>query len=414
MDFARTSTPSRKKYYAVGGGVLGILVLTFALGRLKPAVPVVERQSVLVDAVKRGPLVFQVRGTGTLQPVDVRWITAISDSRVEKVLVFPGTSVKQDTIILELSNPELQQAALDAQWQFKAAEGELISAKARLQETLLDKRASLATVKASDNNARLDLEAQEALAKEGLVARVVLMQTRGKAEELDTRYQIEKDRLKIGEASLVSQLAANQAKVEQARALWTLKQSQVAGLKVRAGLNGVLQLLPVEVGQRLATGSTLAKVAEPTRLKAELKISETQAKDLLIGQPVAIDTRNGVVQGRVIRIDPAVVNGTVTVDASLEGPLPKGARPDLSVEGIVELDRASDALFVGRPVQAQAFGAMGLYKLSPDGSEAVRVKVRLGRGSVSTIEIMEGLLPGDQVILSDTSSWDGADRIRIK
>jgi HlyD family secretion protein len=349
-----------------------------------------------------------------LQPVDVRWITAVSDSRVEKVLVFPGATVKSDTVILELSNPELEQAALDAQWQFKAAEGELTSARARLQETLLDKRASLATVKASDNNARLDLEAQEALAKEGLVARVVLMQTRGKAEELDTRYKIETDRLKLGEDALASQLAANQAKVEQARALWTLKQSQVAGLKVRAGLNGVLQLLPVEVGQRLATGSTLAKVAEPTRLKAELKISETQAKDLLLGQPVAIDTRNGMVQGRVIRIDPAVMNGTVTVDASLEGPLPKGARPDLSVEGIIELDRATDALFVGRPVQAQAFGTMGLYRLSPDGSEAVRVKVRLGRGSVSTIEVLEGLLPGDQVILSDTSSWDGSDRIRIK
>jgi len=418
MDVPRTTPPSRKKYYALGCGLLGILALTFGLGRLKPAVPTVERQSILVDTVKRGPLVFQVRGTGTLQPVDVRWITALSDSRVEKVLVFPGATVKADTVIMELSNPELQQAALDAQWQFKAAEGELVSARARLQEALLDKRAGLATVKASDANARLDLQAQEALAKEGLVAQVVLLQTRGKAEELTTRYQIERERLKIGEDSLNAQLAANLARVEQARALWLLKQSQVEGLRVRAGLNGVLQLLPVQVGQRLATGSTLAKVAEPSRLKAELKISETQAKDLLVGQSVAVDTRNGtgngIVQGKVIRIDPAVVNGTVTVDAGLEGALPKGARPDLSVEGVIELDRAQDALFVGRPVQAQSFGSMGLYRLSPDGAEALRVKVRLGRGSVSTIEIQEGLRPGDQVILSDTSAWDASDRIRIK
>jgi multidrug efflux pump subunit AcrA (membrane-fusion protein) len=240
------------------------------------------------------------------------------------------------------------------------------------------------------------------------------MQSRGRAEELGTRYQIEQDRLRIGEASLNAQLAANQAKVEQAKALWLLKQSQVGALRVRAGLGGVLQLLPVQVGQRLAPGSTLAKVAEPSRLKAELKISETQAKDLQLGQPVAIDTRNGVVQGKVIRIDPAVVNGTVTVDAGLEGALPKGARPDLSVEGIVELDRAADGLFVGRPVQAQAYGTLGLYRLSADGGEAQRVKVRLGRGSVSTIEILEGLNPGDQVILSDTSAWDASDRIRVK
>lgn len=414
MDFAITTPPSRKKYYAWGGAGLGILALTIGLGRLKPAVPSVERQSVLVDVVKRGPMVFQVRGTGTLQPVDVRWITTGFDSRVEKILVYPGTPVKADTVILELSNPELQQAALDAQWQYKAAEGELVSAKARVQEALLDKRASLATVKASHASARMDLEANERLATEGLVARQVLMQARGRAEELTTRYQIEQDRLRIGEGSLTAQLAANSAKVEQAKALWLLKASQVEALKVRAGLKGVLQLLQVQVGQRLAPGSTLAKVAEPTRLKAELRISETQAKDLVIGQLVSVDTRNGVVQGRVARIDPAVVNGTVLVDAGLEGALPKGARPDLSVEGIIELDRAADGVFLGRPVQAQAYGTMGLYRLSPDGSEAQRVQVRLGRGSVSTIEVLEGLKPGDQVILSDTSAWDTSDRIRIK
>jgi HlyD family secretion protein len=414
MDVPRQTKPSRRKLYTYGGGALALVLLTIALARLKPAVPVVERQNLLVDTVKRGPMVFQVRGTGTLVPVNVRWITTNADSRVEKILVFPGAVVKADTVLMELSNPELQQAAQDAQWQFKAAEGEFISAKARFQEALLDKRASLATVKASNTTARMDLEAQEVLGREGLIPRQTVMQTRGRAEELATRFDIEQQRLKLGTESLNAQLAAQQAKVEQARALWTLKQSQVAALKVRAGLAGVLQQLPVQVGQRLAPGSTLAKVAEPSLLKAELKISETQAKDILIGQPVAIDTRNGVVQGKVIRIDPAVQNGTVTVDASMEGALPKGVRPDLSVEGIIELDRANDGVFVGRPVQAQAYGSLGLYKLSPDGSEATRVKVRLGRGSVSSIEILDGLQPGDQVILSDTSGWDTSDRVRVK
>jgi HlyD family secretion protein len=414
MDVPRQVPPSRRKFYLYGGVGLAVVLATLALARLKPAVPTVERQNVLLDTVRRGPMVFQVRGTGTLVPVQVRWLTTSTDSRVEKILVFPGAQVQVDTVIMELSNPELQQAALDAQWQFKAAEGEFISANARIQEALLDKRASLATVKASNTTARMDLEAQEVLGREGLIPRQTVLQTRGRAEELATRYGIEQERLKLGSDSLKAQLAAQQAKVEQARALWQLKQSQVAGLKVRAGLAGVLQQLPVQVGQRLAPGSTLAKVAEPTQLKAELKISETQAKDILIGQPVSIDTRNGVVQGKVIRIDPAVQNGTVTVDASLDGALPKGARPDLSVEGIVELDRAADGLFVGRPVQAQAYGSIGLYRLSADGGEAQRVKVRLGRGSVSAIEILEGLKPGDQVILSDTSGWDSSDRIRLK
>lgn len=414
MDFPRPKQPKRKTYALIGGGVLALAALTVGLGRLRPALPVVERQNLLIDTVRRGAMDFQVRGTGTLQPVDVRWLATSSDCRVERILVLPGTTVKPDTVILELSNPELQQAALDAQWQYKAAEGEYTSAKARVEEALLEKRAALASAKAGHTGAQIDLEAQESLAKEGLVPRNVLMQTRSRAEELDVRYRIEQDRVKIGEASLSAQLAASQAKVEQARALWLLKQEQVAALKVRAGLAGVLQLLPVQVGQRLAPGTTLAKVAEPRSLKAELKVSETQAKDIQAGQAVSVDTRNGVVAGHVMRVDPSVVNGTVTVDAALDGPLPKGARPDLSVEGIIELDHVNDGVFVGRPVQAQAWSTLGLYRLSPDGAEAQRVKVRMGRGSVSSIEILEGLRPGDQVILSDTSAWDASERIRIK
>ena len=414
MDVPRSAKPVRPKRLALGIGLGLLVLLTVVLIRLKPAVPTIERQNLLVDTVRRGPMVFQVRGTGTLVPLEVRWLTTNADSRVEKILVYPGTTVQAETVIMQLSNPELQQAAQDAQWQYKAAEAEFISASAGFQMALLDKRAALATVKAGNASARMDLEAQEVLGKAGLVPRVVVMQTRTRAEELGTRYEIEQERLKIATESMKAQLAAQRAKVEQAKALWTLKQAQVAALQVRAGLNGVLQLVPVQVGQRLSPGTTLAKVAEPTHLKAELKISETQAKDILIGQPVAVDTRNGVVQGRVIRIDPAVTNGTVTVDASLEGPLPKGARPDLTIEGIIELDRVKDGLFVGRPVQAQAYGTLGLYKLSQDAQEAVRVKVKLGRGSVSAIEILEGLNPGDQVILSDSSAWDTSDRVRIK
>jgi HlyD family secretion protein len=414
MDIPRPKQPHHKKYAAIAGGVLALVAVVVALVRLKPALPVAERQNLLIDTVRRGALDFQVRGTGTLQPVDVRWLACNSDCRVERILVYPGTPVKPDTVILELSNPELQQAALDAQWQYKAALGEYTSAKARVQEGLLEKRGTLATAKASNTSAQMDLEAQEVLAKEGLVPHNGLVQAQSRAEESATRFQIEQDRVKIGEASLSAELAASQAKVEQARALLSLKQEQVAALKVRAGLKGVLQLLPVQVGQRLAPGTTLAKVAEPLNLKAELKVSETQAKDIQPGQSVSVDTRNGVVTGHVMRVDPSVVNGTVTVDAALEGPLPKGARPDLSVEGIIELERVSDGVFVGRPVQAQAWSTIGIFRLLPGGSEAQRVKVRLGRGSVSAIEILDGLRPGDQVILSDTSVWDSSERIRIK
>ncbi|HJU82866.1 MAG TPA: efflux RND transporter periplasmic adaptor subunit [Holophagaceae bacterium] len=413
MDVPRQAPPKRRRWLiglAAGGG---LLLLLGALARLKPAAPVAERGSLLIDTVKRGPMVFEVRGTGTLQPLNVRWITASAESRVERIVVWPGSPVKADTVIAELSAPELQQAAQDALWQLRAAEAEYTSAKARLETQLLDIRASLATAKAGQGNARLNLEANERLAKEGLVASQDLARARASAEEQSTRLEIEGSRLKLGEESLKAQLATSQAKVEQARAFYALKLGQVEGLKVKAGLDGVLQQLPLQVGQRIAVGATLAKVAQPEPLKAELKISESQAKDLLIGQKVSIDTRNGLVEGRVLRIDPAVQNGTVTVDASLDGALPKGVRPDLSVEGVVELDRTSSSVFVGRPVQAQSGGAGTVFRILPDG-EAVRVQVRFGRGSVSTIEVLEGLQPGDQIILSDTSAFDGVDRIRLK
>ncbi len=414
MDVQLEPKPKRRKYLvaaAVGGG---LMIATLGLGRLKPAAPVAEKQSLLMDAVKRGPMVFQVRGTGTLVPLNVRWIASNSDARVERILVWPGTAVKADTVILELSNPELQQASQDAMWQFKSAQADYTSAKARLDTQLLDLKASLASAKANFSNAKMTLEANEKLAKEGLVSGQELARSRSVAEELTTRFEIERQRLQISQDTLKAQLASQEAKVQQARALNSLKSEQFNALHVKAGLDGVLQQLPVQVGQRIANGATLARVAQPTPLKAELKISETQAKDLQIGQRVSIDTRNGIVEGKVLRIDPAVQNGTVLVDASLEGTLPKGVRPDLSVEGIIELDRADSGIFMGRPVQAQSNSTVTLFKLSADGSEATRVQVKLGRGSVSSIEILGGLQPGDQVILSDTSQWDGVDRIRLK
>lgn len=413
MDVPRQAPPKRRRWVLAAAAGLGLILLMVALARLKPAAPEADRQSLLIDTVKRGPMVFQVRGTGTLIPLNVRWIAANADSRVEKILVWPGTTVKADTIILELSNPEAQQAAQDALWQMRAAEADYTSAKAKLESQLLDLKASVASAKAAYTNAKMTLEANERLSKAGLVASQDLARAQAAAEELTTRYEIERQRMQIDQDSLKAQLASQEARVQQARALYTLKQGLVDGLRVRAGLDGVLQQLPVQVGQRIAPGGTLAKVAQPTPLKAELKISETQAKDILLGQKASVDTRNGLVEGKVIRIDPSVQNGTVTVDVSLDGPLPKGARPDLSVEGIIELDHADNAIFVGRPVQAQSNSEGTLFKLTSSG-EAIRTKVRYGRGSVSTIEVLDGLKPGDQVVLSDASQWDGSDRIRIK
>ncbi len=406
MDVPRQTPPSRRKYYLGAACGLALLLLVIGLGRLKPAAPSVERGSLLIDGVKRGAMVFQVRGTGTLVPVDVRMITAQVPCMVERIVLFPGTEVQPGSVIAELSSPELRQAAEDALWQLRRAEADY-------EVDRLNQRAQLNSAKANAQEGRAVLRATERLQKEGLQSDLDVLRAKVKSEESTGRLASEEARMALFEAQ-PGRVAPARARLEQARALYALKREQLDSLKVRAGMAGILQLVPLQVGQQLAPGANLAKVAKPRPLKAELKISETQAKDVQIGQSVEIDTRNGLVKGRVIRIDPSVQNGTVTVDASLEGELPKGARPDLSVEGIIELDRVNDGTFVGRPVQAQAHGTLSLFKLSPDGREATRVKVRLGRGSVSTIEIVEGLRPGDQVILSDTSAWDGSDRIRLK
>jgi HlyD family secretion protein len=417
MDIPRPSQARSRRIRRIvyfSAALVAVALISLGLSRLKPAAPSVERATVWIDTVKRGPMVRQVRGLGTLVPEEIRWIPAAQDGRVERILTLPGTEVKADTVLLELSNPELRQAALEAELQLKAAEAGYTDLKVRLRSQLLDQQALVATAEANHKQAKLRAEADEVLAKEGLTSEMNLKISQAQDEEMVTRLKIEKERLEIAAESVTAQLAVKQAEVDQQRALHGLKQEQVRALRVRPGLSGVLQQLPVQVGQRVTPGTTLAKVAQPEKLKAELKIAETQAKDIQLGQPATIDTRNGIIAGKVIRIDPAVQNGTVTVDVGLSGSLPKGARPDLSVDGTIELEHLDDVIYVGRPAYGQSDSVVGLFKLEDEGDSAVRSPVKLGRSSVNTIEILSGLKPGDQVILSDMSQWDSVDRVRLK
>jgi HlyD family secretion protein len=405
----------RLRRIALGvGGALGILLITLGLSRLKPAAPSVDRATVWVDAVKRGPMLRQVRGLGTLVPEDIRWIAATTESRVERIVILPGTTVKAETVILELTNPELEQTALEAELQLRAAEAQLSSERVRLESVRLDQEAAAARVQSEFHQAKLRADTDEQLARQGLVADLTRQLSHVAAEELSHRNEVEAQRLAINADSIRAQLAFQQAQVDQRRALARLRRSQVQALHVPAGIDGVLQLVPVEVGQRVAPGTNLARVARPDRLKAVVRIIETQAKDVQPGQVASIDTRNGVAEGHVARVDPSVQNGTVSVDITFDGAaLPKGARPDLTVDGTIELERLADVMFMARPAQGQPDSQVGLFRLVPGTSEAVRVKVRLGRASVNTIEVLDGLAVGDNVVLSDTSAWDAYDRIRL-
>jgi len=420
MDIARPdqSRKRRRRRLLLGATAVAVIgLITVGLSKLQPAAPSVEKGSIWMDTVKRGQMLRQVRGNGTLVPEQIQFVQADTDGRVERILILPGAEVKPDTMLLELSNPELKQAAFDAEWQLKAAEAQLIKLKVQLESDRLTQKAATATLKSDFEQAKLEAEADESLCKLGLVPILVSKRSRAKADDLGTRLEIEEERLRISVDSAKAQVAAQEADLEKAKALLTLKRKQVEGLQVRAGIAGVLQqigdLTTLQVGQRVTPSATLAKIVQPTRLKAEIKIAETQAKDVLIGQVASIDTRNGIIPGKVIRVDPSVQNGTVTVDVGLEGALPKGARPDLSVDGTIELERLDDVLYVGRPVQGQAESTVGIFKLIDGGKGAVRVSVKLGRSSVSTIEIVQGLTVGDQVILSDMSTWDGHDRVKL-
>ena len=420
-DIARKKRQRRILYSVAGLGAL--VVVTIGLSRLKPAVPLVENP--WPDTVKRAtsenPFLRQVHGNGTLVPEEILWIPTLSAGRVERILVLPGAAVKADTVLVELSNPEVEQAAFDVEWQLRAAEAELANLRVQLDTARLNQQSILATAQANYSSAKLDFEVNDELAKAGLVPALTLKQSKAKADELTKLLQIEQERLDISADAAKAQLAVQDAKVAQLRAQLQLKRRQVEALKIRAGIDGVLQKLgdaaattTLQVGQQLAPGATVARVANPAKLKAEIKIAETQAKDITFDQRAEIDTRNGVIPGHVVRIDPSAQNGTRTVDIALDGPLPKGAVPELSVDGTIQLERLENVMYVGRPVQAQPETTVGIFKILNGGREAVRVPVKLGRGSVSAIEVVEGLQVGDQVILSDMSAYDAYARVRLK
>jgi HlyD family secretion protein len=416
VDIARSPEVKRKKkirqiLYGVAALVV-ITVISVGVSRLKPAAPSVERSTIWIGTVKRGPMLRQVRGSGTLVPEEIRWIPATTQGRVETILLRPGAQVKPDTVILEMTNPDLENSVKEARLAFQSAQAAYVNRKAELESALLNQQSDVASIKAAYKKAALNLEAQEELSKDQLVSKLQLEQARSDAQELENRLKIAENRLTISTEGMKSQLAPQDADVDQKRAAYELRVSQLEDLKVKAGMTGVLQEVPVERGAQVQAGANIARVADPTTLKAELRIAETQTKDIRIGQYAEVDTRNGTVKGKVTRMDPKSTGGTVGVDVSLEGELPSGARPDLSVDGTIQLERLDNVVYVERPAFGQENSTVGLFKLTGDG-EAIRTNVKLGRTSVNQVEILDGLQPGDQVVLSDMSAQDSFDRIRI-
>ena len=418
MDIARPEfklQQRRRQIVLFGVGAVVVAAVSIGVMRLKPAAPSVERGTVWTDVVKRGSMLRQVRGPGSLMPVQeaVRQIPAETEATVVRIRVLPGTQVQADTILLEMSNSQVGQAAIDAQLQLKAAEAEYQSLRVRLDSDLMTQKAGAATVNADYSQAQRQADTDKALYELSVISGLAYKSSRGKADELTTRNGLEGQRLAINKKAIETQLAQEQAKVDQARTLAALKQKQLDALRVRAGITGVLVDLPMQVGQHVQPGTMLAKVVQPEHLMAALKIAETQARDVQFGEPASIDTHNGVISGTVMRVDPAVQNGTVTVDVKLTGDLPRGARPDLSVDGTIDLERLDNVLYVGRPAFGQENSTISLFRLDTDGKEAARVPIKVGRESVNSIQIFEGLHEGDTVILSDMSRWDKTDRIRL-
>lgn len=419
MDIQRPSNARAKKIRRIiYGGAAFLLIggVSYGLSRLKPAAPTVDRATIWPGEVRRGSMLREVHGLGTLVPEDIRWIPAQTNARVEKIVMRPGVDavVKPDTVILELSDPQVQRDMLDAQYQLKGAEADLANLKVQVNSQLMNQKSTEASIRSDYEQGKIQHDVDEKLRVEGIGSDVIAKLSKVKVEQLAIRLQLEEERTRVATDSATAQLAAQEAKVEQQRALYALKKGQYDALHVRAGMNGVLQLVPVEEGQQVTAGTQLARVADPKKLKAEVKIPETQAKDVEVGQKATVDTRNGIVNGRVLRVEPSVQNGTVTVDVHITDPLPQGARPDLSVDGTIELENLKDVIYMDRPVNGQADSKIGIFKIIDDGSEAVRVNVVLGKSSVNTIEVKEGLKIGDKVILSDMSQWDQYDRIRLK
>jgi HlyD family secretion protein len=416
MDIARPSQAKEKLRKRIILGVCAAVVLvgiTVVLRRLQPAVPTVDRSLVWIDAVKRGPMIRQVRGPGTLIPVDIRWIAARTQGRVDRIVLLPGATVEADSVILVLSNPDVTQAAIDAESQLKAEEAKLTNLRVQVESTVLQSESDAANARAGYEQAHLQAEVNDQLFKDGLVSELEQRKSKVTAEQAEEVNSIAQKKYAFAKDSVVPQLAVEQAEVDRLTAQAKLKLAEADALNVRAGMRGILQVVPVEVGAQVQPGTNLARVADPTRLKAEIEIAETQAKDVMIGQSADIDTRNGIASGRVSRVAPSVQNGTVTVEIALPGELPHGARPDLSVDGVVELEHLNDVVYVGRPAFGQEHTTAAIFKLDEDGSHATRTPVQLGRSSVNTIEIVKGLEPGDRVILSDMSQWDSHDRIKL-
>ncbi len=418
MDISR---PDLKKKRMRRNWVIAVVVVVavaaaaFFIVRLKPAIPTVD-SAVYPDTVKRGPLLRQVRGPGTLVPREdrIRLIPAQTEATVVRIRVLPGAQVQPDTILMDLVDPQVQEQMLDAQLQLKAAQADMQNIKARLQSDLMTQRAGAATVGADQAQAKLQSQTDKSLYDLGVISGLTYSASKGKADELNQRNDLERQRLELNQKAIATQVAVQQTKVDQAVAMLALRQKEQSALEVKAGIAGVLVDLPHQVGEHVDPGTTLAKVVQPDQLKASLKIAETQARDIQIGQPAEVDTHNGVIPGKVMRIDPAVQNGTVTVDVELAGALPQGARPDLSVDGTIDLDRMTDVLFVGRPAFGNENSTISLFRVSPDGKTATRVPVKVGRASVNSIQVIDGLSVGDVVILSDMSRWDAVDKVRLE
>jgi HlyD family secretion protein len=418
MDIKRSPKSKLKKRVRTGAliaiGVVAIGGITYGLSKMKPAAPTLDRSTAVIGTVKRGEMVREVNGNGTLVPQVTRWVPAPADGRVEKILVQAGVEVSAGTVIVDLSNPEMEQQALDAEFQVKTAQADAENLKVKLESEGMTQQAQIASINAEYSQAKLQLDTDEVLAKQGLVADLLLKVSRVHVQDLANRLRVEQQRLAVTGKSVKAQMNAQESRVQQLRALAKLKRDQVEALKVRAGTNGVLQQVSVQEGQQVTPGVNIARIADPASLKAELKVAETQINDVKEGQSAVVDTRNGLIHGRVSRIDPAAREGTFTVDITFTESLPGSARPDLSVDGKIELERLRNVLFVDRPAFGQSQQTVGMFKVSPDGQEAARTQVKLGRTSVSTVEILNGLREGDQVIISDTSSMDNYNQIRLR
>jgi multidrug resistance efflux pump len=412
MDIPREPPKKTKRYVAIGVGALGLVVTTVVLAKLKPAPPTVEAP--WTDKVKRGPMLREVRGPGTLVPEEIHYISAVTQGRVERVLVQSGITVNPGTVLLELSNPDEQLQSLDAERALTQAQAQLVQLKTTLETTRLSQQAAVAAARSNYQEMKRQLDVATRLGQDNMVSPQELEQRKDNEAEGRTRLEVAEQQLKLQTETMGSQIAAQEAQVESMRQLVAMRHERINSMKVRAGSQGVVQDVTLQPGQWVMSGTTLAKVVQPGRLKAVLRIPETQAKDVTIGLKANVDTRNGIVPGHVIRIDPSSQGGTVGVDVGLEGELPAGARPDLSVDGTIEIERLANVLSVGRPAFGQPGGPVTLFRLEPGGKEASRVQVKLGRASVSTVEVVEGLKEGDEIIISDVSRWDGYDRVRVK